>query len=42
MKMARSSLLLSVMGADGSNPHVVEVLRYHCAIDGSRAAWRPR
>jgi TolB protein len=31
-----------VMGADGSNPHIVEVLRYHCAIDGSRAAWKPR
>jgi len=31
-----------VMRADGSNPHIVEVLRYQCAIDGSRAAWRPR
>jgi len=31
-----------VMGADGSTPHVVEVLRYHCAIDGSRAVWKPR
>ncbi len=30
-----------MVGADGSNPHVVEVLRYHCAIDGSRAAWWP-
>ncbi len=31
-----------VMGADGSNPHVIEVLRYQCAIDGSRAGWKPR
>jgi TolB protein len=31
-----------VIGADGSNPHVIEVLRYQCAIDGSRAAWRPK
>lgn len=31
-----------VMRADGSNPHVVEVLRYQCAMDGSRAAWRPQ
>lgn len=30
-----------IVGADGSNPHVIEVLRYHCAIDGSRAAWWP-
>ena len=30
-----------MVGADGSNPHVIEVLRYHCAIDGSRAAWWP-
>jgi TolB protein len=30
-----------VMGADGSNPHVVEVLRYQCAMDGSRAVWEP-
>ena len=30
-----------VTGSDGTNPHVVEVLRYHCAIDGSRAAWWP-
>jgi len=31
-----------VMAADGSNPHVVEVLRYQCAIDGSRASFQPR
>jgi hypothetical protein len=31
-----------VMGADGSDPHIVEILRYHCAIDGSRAVWKPR
>ena len=31
-----------VMRADGSNPHVIEVLHYQCAIDGSRAAWKPR
>jgi len=31
-----------VMGADGSNPHIVEVLQYHCGIDGSRAAWKPK
>ena len=30
-----------MIGADGSNPHVIDVLRYHCAIDGSRAAWWP-
>ncbi|MFD2574549.1 TolB family protein [Spirosoma soli] len=30
-----------VVGANGSDPHVIEVLRYHCAIDGSRAAWWP-
>jgi TolB protein len=30
-----------VIKSDGSNPHIVEVLRYQCAIDGSRAAWRP-
>lgn len=27
--------------ADGSNPHVIEVLHYQCAVDGSRAAWKP-
>lgn len=31
-----------VVQADGGNPHIVEVLRYQCAIDGSRAAWKPQ
>jgi TolB protein len=31
-----------VMKADGSDPHVIEVLRYQCAMDGSRAAWKPK
>jgi TolB protein len=31
-----------VVRAGGINPHVVEVLRYQCAIDGSRAAWKPK
>ncbi len=31
-----------VMGMDGSNPHVIEVLHYQTTIDGSRAPWRPR
>lgn len=31
-----------MIAADGSDPHVVEVLRYHCAIDGSRAVWQPK
>lgn len=30
-----------IIGVDGTNPHVIDVLRYHCAIDGSRAAWWP-
>lgn len=30
-----------VVEANGKNPHVIDVLRYHCAIDGSRAAWWP-
>jgi len=30
-----------MMKADGSNAHVVESLRYHCALDGSRAVWKP-
>jgi TolB protein len=30
-----------VIGADGSHPHVVEVLHYQCAMDGSRAEWKP-
>ena len=31
-----------VVQADGVSPHIVEILRYQCAIDGSRAAWKPR
>ena len=31
-----------VMGADGSNPHVLEPLHYQTTIDGSRAPWRPK
>lgn len=31
-----------VMRADGSDAQLLEVLHYHCAIDGSRAAFRPR
>jgi TolB protein len=30
-----------VMGADGSQPHVLEPLHYQTTIDGSRAPWRP-
>ncbi len=26
---------------DGSNAHVIECLRFQCAIDGSRASWKP-
>src|SRR5262249_9780197 len=31
-----------VMGADGSDPHVIEALHYQTTIDGSRAPWRPK
>jgi TolB protein len=31
-----------VMRADGTDAQLLEVLHYHCAIDGSRAAFRPR
>jgi TolB protein len=31
-----------VMRADGTNPQVVEPMRYQCATDGSRAVWRAR
>jgi TolB protein len=31
-----------VMRADGSDAQLLEALHYHCAIDGSRAAFRPR
>lgn len=30
-----------VIRPDGTEGHVVECLRYQCAMDGSRAAWRP-
>lgn len=30
-----------VMGADGSNPHILEALHFNCALDGSRAVWKP-
>jgi len=30
-----------VVRADGTDAHVVEPLRYQCAMDGSRATWRP-
>ena len=30
-----------VIRADGSDAHVVEALHYQCAMDGSRAAWKP-
>lgn len=30
-----------IIGTDGTNPHIIEALRYHCAIDGSRAAFWP-
>lgn len=31
-----------VIRPDGTGAHVVECLRFQCAIDGSRASWRPR
>jgi Tol biopolymer transport system component len=30
-----------VVKPDGSNAHVIESLRFQCAMDGSRAAWKP-
>ena len=30
-----------VIRPDGSDAHLVEPLRYQCAMDGSRAAWKP-
>lgn len=30
-----------IMRADGRDPQVVETLHYQCAIDGSRAVWKP-
>jgi TolB protein len=31
-----------MMRADGSEVQLVETLHYHCAMDGSRAVWRPK
>jgi TolB protein len=31
-----------IIRSDGSNAHIIEVLHYQCAIDGSRAAWKPK
>jgi hypothetical protein len=30
-----------VVRPDGTEAHVIECLRFHCAMDGSRAAWKP-
>ena len=30
-----------VIRPDGSDAHAVECLRFQCAMDGSRAAWKP-
>jgi TolB protein len=30
-----------LMRADGSEAQLIEVLHYHCAMDGSRAEWKP-
>jgi TolB protein len=29
-----------VVKADGSNPHIVEVLRYQCAVDDNLIPWK--
>ena len=31
-----------IIRPDGREAHVIECLRFQCAIDGSRASWRPR
>jgi TolB protein len=31
-----------IMKADGSDVQLLETLHYHCAMDGSRAAWKPK
>jgi TolB protein len=31
-----------VIHPDGTDAHVIECLRFQCAIDGSRAAWKPK
>lgn len=30
-----------VIRPDGRDAHVMECLRFQCAIDGSRASWKP-
>lgn len=30
-----------VVKPDGTNAHIIESLRFQCAMDGSRAAWKP-
>lgn len=30
-----------IIGTDGSNPQLIESLHYQCAMDGSRAEWKP-
>ncbi|HOY16427.1 MAG TPA: hypothetical protein PLC89_04000 [Haliscomenobacter sp.] len=30
-----------IIGTDGSNPQLIEPLHYQCAMDGSRAEWKP-
>ena len=30
-----------IIRPDGSDAHVIESLRFQCAMDGSRAAWKP-
>jgi len=30
-----------VIRPDGTDAHVIECLRFQCAIDGSRASWKP-
>ena len=30
-----------IIRPDGSDAHVIETLRFQCAMDGSRAAWKP-
>ncbi len=31
-----------IMRSDGSEVQLLETLHYHCAMDGSRAAWKPK
>ena len=30
-----------IVNADGTDPQLIETLRYQCAMDGSRAEWKP-